>query len=117
MGGRADGLVASGRPAWLAHARMVLAQGGGTAMTGIWSLNLIHFLDFYFALMFFSGLVRRFGQYQAVGRLLVAGPGRWPNLLKLVHQYRTIFWTWSMLLPALLTLGLWIAQMVASRLL
>jgi hypothetical protein len=36
-------------------------------------------------------------------------------LLKLVSEYRTIFWTWSMVLPALLALALWVAQMLASR--
>jgi hypothetical protein len=84
-------------------------------MNGIWSLNLIHFLDFYFAFMFFAGVWRRFGQYQNVGRLVVAMPGRWPNLLKLVSEYRTIFWTWSTILPTLLALGLWIMQTLASR--
>jgi hypothetical protein len=79
------------------------------------SLNLIHFLDFYFALMFFAGLWRRFGQYQSVARLVLSMPARWPNLLKLVSQYRTLFWTWSMLLPAILALILWIVQMLMSR--
>jgi hypothetical protein len=79
------------------------------------SLNLIHFLDFYFALMFFVGLWRRFGPYQSVGRLVLSMPARWPNLMKLVSRYRTLFWTWSMLLPALLALMLWIVQMLMSR--
>ena len=86
-------------------------------MDRVMSLNLLHFLDFYFALMFFVGVWRRLEQYSSVAKLVVAGPTRWPNLLKLVHEYRTIFWTWSMIMPALLGLGLWIAQMVASRLL
>ncbi|MBI1830594.1 MAG: hypothetical protein HYR84_03980 [Planctomycetes bacterium] len=84
-------------------------------MNSFWTLNLIHFLDFYFALLFFAGIVRRWGQYHSVGNLVVAGPNRWPNLLKLVSEYRTIFWTWSMILPALLALGLWLLQMAASR--
>jgi hypothetical protein len=84
-------------------------------MADIGSLNLIHFLDFYFALMFFAGLFRRFGQYQSVARLIVSGPTRWPHLLKLISQYRTIFWTWGTLLPAVLALILWVAQMIASR--
>jgi len=84
-------------------------------MNWFWSLNLIHFLDFYFALMFFIGLIRRFGQYRSVANLVVTWPGRWPKLLNLVSEYRTIFWTWSMVMPALLALALWIAQMLASR--
>src|SRR5437870_8104994 len=86
-------------------------------MNGVMSLNLLHFLDFYFALMFFVGVWRRLEQYSSVGKLVLAGPTRWPRLLKLVHEYRTIFWTWSMIMPALLGLGLWLAQMVASRIL
>jgi hypothetical protein len=85
-------------------------------MNNVWSLNLIHFLDFYFALMFFAGTWRRFGQYRNVGRLIFAGPTRWPRLLKLVHENRTILWTWSMILPALLALGLWILQISVSQL-
>jgi hypothetical protein len=81
----------------------------------IGSLNLINFLDFYFALMFFAGLWRRFGQYQNVARLALSMPARWPNLLKLVHEYRTLFWTWSMVLPALLALGLLLVQVLMSR--
>lgn len=85
-------------------------------MDSVGKLNLIHFLDFYFALVFFAGLIRRLGQYHTVAQLVYAGPKRWPNLLRLLSQYRTIFWTWSMVLPALLGLGIWVAQMLASRL-
>src|SRR5204863_2120239 len=84
-------------------------------MNAIWSLNLIHFLDFYFAVMFFAGTYRRLGQYQSVAKLVLAGPARWPNLLKLVQQYRTIFLTWSTIMPAVLALVLWLAQLFASR--
>ena len=85
-------------------------------MTGVGTLNLIHFLDFYFALLFFAGTWRRLGQYHSVAQLVFAGPKRWPKLVDLVSQHRTIFWTWSMILPALLGLGLWILQMTFSRL-
>src|SRR5476651_2022746 len=84
-------------------------------MNAVWSLNLIHFLDFYFALMFFAGTFRRLGQYHSVATLVFSGPTRWPHLLKLVSEYRTIFWTWSMILPALLGLALWMLQMIVSR--
>jgi hypothetical protein len=85
-------------------------------MNSVWSWNLIHFLDFYFAFIFLASTWRRLGQYQSVAQIVLAGPSRWPHLLKLVSEYRTIFWTWSMILPALLTLGLWIAQILTSRL-
>ena len=78
-------------------------------------LNLIHFLDFYFAFMFFAGIYRRVAQYQNVARLIVAGPGRWPRLLTVVREYRMIFWTWQTLLPLLLTLAVWGLQIFASR--
>lgn len=84
-------------------------------MNIVWSLSLIHFLDFYFALMFFAGSIRRLTQYHNVAKLVWAGPQRWPHLMKLLSQYRTLFWTWSMVLPALLALALWIAQILASR--
>lgn len=80
------------------------------------SLNLIHFLDFYFFLMFFAGTYRRFAQYHSVARLVMSGPARWPKLLELVKQYRTIFWTWSTVMPAIMALILWAVQMIASRL-
>lgn len=84
-------------------------------MNSILGLNLIQFLDFYFAFMFFAGTFRRLAQYHSVAQLVFAGPKRWPNLLKLVSEYRTIFWTWSMILPALLALGLWLVQVLMSR--
>ncbi len=88
---------------------------GGEAMDGIRSLNLIHFLDFYFSFFFFAGSIRRFGQYQSIGKLVLTGPGRWPRLLQLVKEHRTIFMTWATVLPALLTLLLSVVQIVASR--
>ena len=85
-------------------------------MNEMLALNLIHFLDFYFAFMFVVGTWRRLGQYQNVAKLVLAGPGRWPHLMKLVRRYiRTIFWTWSTVLPALLALGLSIVQLILSR--
>jgi hypothetical protein len=84
-------------------------------MNGIGSLNLINFLSFYLAFMLLAGMFRRFGQYQSVAKLVMSGPGRWPLLLKLVGQYRTIFWNWSTLLPGLSALGLWIVQVYLSE--
>jgi hypothetical protein len=86
-----------------------------TAMSGFWSLNLIHFFDFYLMLAFLAGMVRRYEQYQSIGRLMLTGPTRWPRLLELVHAHRTIFLTWETVLPGLLAFGLWLAQLVASR--
>ncbi|MCI0684564.1 MAG: hypothetical protein L0Y71_20825 [Gemmataceae bacterium] len=85
-------------------------------MDGFWHLNLIRFLDFLFAWMFFASLYRRFRQYRTIGRLAFAGPGRWPRLLQLIRQHRTIFITWKTLAPALVMLVLWGVQLTASRL-
>jgi hypothetical protein len=84
-------------------------------MSGFWDLNLIHFFDFYLMLAFLAGTVRRFEQYQSIGRLVLTGPGRWPRLLKLIKEHRTIFLTWETVLPGLLALALSVAQLVASR--
>jgi hypothetical protein len=84
-------------------------------MNGLANLNLIHFLDFYFVLMFIISLLRRIGQYREVGRLVLSGPTRWPRLLRLIKQYRTIFLTWSTVLPAALALLLSLLQLTASR--
>ncbi|HYV37273.1 MAG TPA: hypothetical protein VE988_16315, partial [Gemmataceae bacterium] len=79
------------------------------------NLNLIHFLDFYFTLMFFIGAYRRFGQYREMGRFALTGPARWPRLLELVKHHRTIFITWSTVLPGVMALLIASAQLIASR--
>ena len=84
-------------------------------MSAFWNLNLIHLFDFYLMLALLAGIAQRFGRYQAIGRLVVAGPGRWPRLLDLVKHHRMVFLTWSTILPALLALGLSLAQWIASR--
>src|SRR4051794_25293175 len=90
------------------------SQTGETLMASLGALNLINFLSFYLAFMFLAGSVRRFNQYQSVARLVISGPSRWPLLLKLVHEHRTIFLTWSTFLPGLMALGLWLVQAFVS---
>jgi hypothetical protein len=85
-------------------------------MSGLHNLNLIHFFDFYLMFMFLAGTLRRIGQYHAVVALVVTGPGRWPKLLQLVKEHRTIFLTWTTVLPGALALGLSLTQLLASRL-
>jgi len=84
-------------------------------MSGYWNLSLIRFLDFYFMLVFLAGTARRLGQYQNIVKMALTGPGRWPRLLKLVRQHRTIFMTWATVAPALLALALSVVQLIASR--
>lgn len=85
-------------------------------MDWFWGLNLIHAFDFYLIFTFLISTARRIGQYQTVGRLVLAGPKRWPHLLKLVTEHRTLFLTWSTVLPAVLALVVSLLQLWASRL-
>src|SRR3954469_22285890 len=85
-------------------------------MNRLATLNLIHLFDFYLAAMFVLGTYRRFEQYRAFAGLALNMPGRWPHLFELVKQHRTIFLTWNTLLPSVLTLTLWAANALASRL-
>src|SRR4051794_36605148 len=67
--------------------------------------------------MFLAGTWRRFRQYSELGTLLFSGPKRWPHLLKLVSEHRTIFLTWTTVAPAALALALTLSQLLASHLL
>jgi hypothetical protein len=80
------------------------------------AVNLIHLFDFYLAAMFVVGTYRRVAQYRAFAGLALGMPGRWPHLLQLVKQFRTIFMTWNTVLPSLMALLIWLVQIVASRL-
>jgi hypothetical protein len=79
------------------------------------NLNLINLFGFYLAAMFLLGTIRRLEQYRAIGGILVAAPGRWPRLLKVMKEHRAIFLTWTTLRPAALALLLCIIHMIASR--
>src|SRR5262249_34301553 len=74
-----------------------------------------YFLDFYFTLMFLVGVYRRFELYRNVSKLVLAGPKRWPNLLKLLTEHKAAFLTRTTLIPLGLALGLSVVQFVASR--
>src|SRR5216683_455421 len=86
------------------------------SMAGFWHLNLIHFLDFYFSFFFLANTMRRWRQYRIIGKLVVTSPGRWPRLLNLIQENKTIVLTWTTFVPGLLALGLSILQVLASRL-
>jgi hypothetical protein len=85
-------------------------------MSGWTDLSLIHFFDFYLVFMFVAGTARRIDRYRHVAGLVFQGPARWPRLLKLVREHRTVFLTWATVLPALLALLLSVVQLLASRL-
>jgi hypothetical protein len=84
-------------------------------MPQLLSLDLIHFFDFYLAVMFLISTYLRVGQYRAVAGLALAVPGRWPRLFDLIKQHRTILLTWQFALPSLLTFFLMAAQLLATR--
>jgi hypothetical protein len=84
-------------------------------MTRLATLNLIDLFGFYLAAMFLVGTWRRLSQYQSVVALLVSAPGRWPRLLKVMKEYRTVFLTWSTLRPAFLAFALTVLHVFASR--
>jgi hypothetical protein len=85
-------------------------------MTRFANLNLIHLFDFYLAAMFVVGTYRRINQYRAFAGLALGMPGRFPHLFQLVKLYRTIFLTWSTILPSALALLIWVVHTLASRL-
>ncbi len=82
----------------------------------MWDINLIHLFSFYLVAAFALSSAQRVRQYQAILSLVRAFPSRWPRLLDLVKQHRSLFLTWSTLAPGVLALGLWLIQTLASRL-
>jgi hypothetical protein len=78
-------------------------------------LNLIHFFDFYLALVFLASIGLRVHQYRAVVGLMRAMPGRWPKLMKLLGEHKSLFLTRETIGPAALALVLIVVQVVASR--
>ncbi|SRR6266404_7007003 len=80
------------------------------------TINLIHLFDFYLAAMFLFSLLRRFELYGTAVGIVVASPGRWPRLLRVMKEHRALFLTWTTFRPLTLALGLWAIQMIASRL-
>ena len=83
-------------------------------MTRIELANLIRIFDFYLALMFLIGLVRRWTVYRDTF-LLVVSRGRWPKLLERMHEHKGLLLNISTMRPAALALGLMLTQIVASR--
>jgi hypothetical protein len=81
-----------------------------------WRLNLIHLFDLYLAVLCVLAIGRRLEQYQAIGGLLFAGPTRWPRLIRLVQGHRAIFYTGATLRPLLVVGGVWLLQIICSRL-
>jgi hypothetical protein len=68
-------------------------------MQRLLAINLLGFYDLYLIVTFVLGITRRYRQYQALVGLILACGQRWPKLVQLVSQHRTIFLTWPTLAP------------------
>jgi hypothetical protein len=87
-------------------------------MRFLWDdLNLINVLTLYLLFMFVAGIYRRWQQYREMIGLVVGSSQRWPHLLELVKEHRTIFLTWRTVAPLALTLALTLLQLLASQVL
>jgi hypothetical protein len=78
-------------------------------------LNLLRLFEFYLAAMFVISSFRRYELYHAVIRLGVILARRYRKLFGKVREQSTALMTGSMLLPVIVTLGLWIMQAVLTR--
>ena len=85
-------------------------------MEWLLSLRLIRLFDFYLILAFFVSTLLRVNQYHTILGVVRDVPGRWPKLFDLVKQHRQLFLTWGTVLPAVLTLGLWLVHTLLRRL-
>lgn len=84
-------------------------------MSWLLDLRLIRFFGFYLAVMFLLSTWVRLRQYSAIVRLVRSMPNRWPHLLSLVKQYIHIFLTWGTVLPLVLLLLIFTANLLASK--
>lgn len=79
-------------------------------------LNLIRLFDFYLTLLFLISFLRRWDVYLNAVRLLISVRGRWPKLIQLLGEHKSIILNWSFFRPAILAFILTLLQLIASRL-
>jgi hypothetical protein len=84
-------------------------------MAWLLELRLIRFFGFYLAVMFLLSTWVRLRQYATIVRLVRSMPNRWPRLLVLVRQHMHIFLTWGTVLPLVLLLVIFLANLLASK--
>jgi hypothetical protein len=82
-------------------------------LTWLETRNLIVVFNWYLMLAFVLSTGIRIRLYQAIVGLVCASPGRWPRLLALVNQHRTIFLGWPILLASGLAFVLMVSNSVA----
>jgi hypothetical protein len=80
-------------------------------------LNLIRCFDWYLLIVFVTGMFTRIVHYREVIGLVWKFSGRWPRLYELIKGHRTVFFSWSTLLPGAIALTLWLLHFTACRLL
>ncbi len=80
-------------------------------------LNLIRCFDWYLLIVFLSGLFMRVVHYREIIGLVWKFSGRWPKLFGVIKDHRTMFFSWSTLLPGAIGLTLWLVHFTACRLL
>jgi hypothetical protein len=78
-------------------------------------LNLIRIFDFYVTLMFLISFLRRWNVYWNAVRLLITVRGRWPRLVELLGENKSLVLNWAFFRPAILAAILTVLQLVASR--
>jgi hypothetical protein len=83
-------------------------------MSALHDLRLIPLFNFYLAVFFIVGTFRRLRQYRTFLVLVRTMPNRWPRLLALVKQHKSVFLTWGTVLPLALMLGLILVNWTAS---
>jgi len=77
--------------------------------------NLIRVFDFYLALMFVIGLLRRYPIYLDALRIVFAVRGRWPKLMERLKQHHGVLVTREVLRPLAVALALTAIQLLCSR--
>jgi len=84
-------------------------------MSWLLELRLIRLFGFYLAVMFVLSTWVRLRQYAALVQLVRSAPNRWPRLFALVKQHVHIFLTWGTILPFVLLLVIFFANLLASQ--
>ncbi len=79
------------------------------------ALNLIRVFDFYLAVLFLFGLLRRWQVYRDAVVISLAVQGRWPKLLGRMAVHKAEVLNWATFRPVVLALTLTAIQMIASR--
>jgi hypothetical protein len=79
---------------------------GPLAMSWLSDLRLIPLFNFYLAVFFLVSTFLRLRQYRTFLALVRTFPNRWPRLLRLVKQHKSVFLTWGTVLPLVLMLAL-----------